>query len=67
MSIDRFGLTLFVEDEVLMEAYANFERNKRNKRRLDKFSLADFTLGPEQQSAHFDLYCERFSIGREAL
>ncbi len=61
---ERFGLTLAGEDEGRMAAFVTFERNKR---RQDRFSLADFTLGPEQQSAHFDLYCERFSIGREAL
>jgi hypothetical protein len=33
----------------------------------EKFSLADFTLGRERQSPHFDLYCERFHIGREEL
>ena len=59
---DRFGFTLSVEDRSRMEAFATFERNKR---RLDKFSLADFTLGREQQSPHFDLYCER--VGREEL
>lgn len=61
---DRFGLTLSGEDEVRMEAFVTFERNKR---RPDKFSLADFTLGLEQQSQHFDLYCERFGVEREAL
>lgn len=61
---DRFGLTLSAEDESRMEAFAAAERNKR---RSDTFSLADFNLGPEQESAHFDLYCERFKVGREAL
>jgi len=61
---DRFGFNLSVEDESRMKAFATFERNKR---RPDKFSLADFTLGREQQSPDFDLYCERFHVGREAL
>jgi len=61
---ERFDLTLFIEDESRMKAFAAAERNKT---RLDSFSLADFVLGPEQRSAHFDLYCERFHVGREAL
>jgi hypothetical protein len=60
----RFGLTYSVEDESRMAAFATSERNKR---RPDKFSLADFTLGPEQQSPYFDSYCERFRVGRENL
>ncbi len=61
---DRFGLTLSAENESRMQAFADAERNGM---RSDSFSLADFTLGPEQRSPHFELYCERFGIGREAL
>ncbi len=62
---ERFGLALSAEAEARMAAFADAERQKL---RGDSFSLADFTLGPEQQqSAHFDLYCERFDIEREAL
>ncbi len=61
---ERFDFNLFIEDESRMKAFAAAERNKT---RFDSFSLADFILGPEQRSAHFDLYCERFRVEREAL
>ena len=61
---DRFGLTLSVENEERMEAFAIAERNKL---RSDKFSLADFALDLEQEDPRFDLYCERFGVGREVL
>lgn len=61
---DRFGFTLLAEDEARMGAFADAERNKN---RSDKYSLADFSLDPEQEDPRFDLYCERFNIVREAL
>ena len=61
---DRFGLALSTEDEARMDAFATAERNKK---RLDKYSLADFRLDPEQEDPRFDLYCERFHVLREAL
>ncbi len=61
---DRFGLALLAEDEARMEAFATAERNKK---RSDRYSLADFSLDPEQEDPRFDLYCERFRVGREAL
>ena len=60
----RFGLTLSAEDEERMEAFAAAERNKK---RADTYSLADFSLDPEQEDPKFDLYCERFGVVREAL
>ena len=60
----RFGLTLSMENEARMEAFATAERNKR---RSDKFSLADFALDLEQEDPRFDLYCERFRVRREVL
>ncbi len=61
---ERFDFNLFIEDESRMKAFAAAERNKA---RFDSFSLADFILGPEQRSAHFDMYCDRFRVEREAL
>jgi hypothetical protein len=61
---DRFGLALSAEDEARMEAFAAAERNKQ---RPDTYSLADFSLDPEQEDPKFDLYCERFHVVREAL
>ncbi len=61
---DRFGLALLAEDEARMEAFADAERNKK---RSDTYSLAAFSLDPEQEDPHFDLYCERFGIVRESL
>ncbi len=61
---DRFGLYLSPENEARMRSFANA---KRKKPRPDTFSLADFSLGHEQESINFGLYCERFNVVREAL
>ena len=61
---DKFGLILKAEDEARMAAFADAEQNKQ---RPDRFSLADFKIDPEQEDPHFDLYCERFRVGREIL
>jgi LPS sulfotransferase NodH len=61
---DRFGLALSVEAAAHMEAFSTAERNKK---RLDRFSLADFSLDPEQEETSFDLYRERFSVRHEPL
>ena len=60
----RFGLTLSMENEARMEAFAATERNKR---RSDRFTLADFAFDLEREDPRFDLYCERFRVGREVL
>ena len=60
----RFGLALSAEAEARMDSFAASERNKN---RADRFSLADFSLDPEQEYPTFDLYCKRFQIEREAL
>jgi len=62
---DRFGITLSAENEARMRAFASSKQKKR--RRPDAFSLADFSLGHEQESINFSLYCKRFNIGREEL
>jgi len=61
---DRVGLYLSPENEARMRSFANA---KRKKQRPDTFSLADFSLGHEQESLTFGLYCERFNVVREAL
>ena len=61
---NRFGFPFSVAGEALIKAFAE---NERGKTRFDSYSLSDFTLGPEQQSTQFDLYCERFLVEREAL
>jgi hypothetical protein len=53
-----------MENEARMKAFATTERNKR---RSDRFTLADFTLDLEQEDPRFYLYCERFGVGREVL
>jgi LPS sulfotransferase NodH len=61
---DRFGLALSVEAEASMQAFAAAERDKR---RSDRFLLADFGLDPEQEYPPFDRYCARFHVAREVL
>lgn len=61
---DRFGLYLSAENEARMRAFATA---KRKGARPDTFSLVDFSLGHEQESINFGLYCERFNVVREAL
>ena len=61
---DRFGFHLSQNAEARMEVFIKAERNSR---RPDKYSLSDFNLNPHQVDSRFDLYCERFGIGREAL
>ena len=61
---DRFGLHLSQNAEARMEVFIKAERNSR---RPDRYSLSDFNLNPHQVDPRFDLYCERFGIGREAL
>lgn len=62
---DRFGLPLSAENEARMRAFATSKQ--KMWRRPDAFSLADFSLGHEQESINFSRYCERFNITREAL
>lgn len=58
----HFNLSLPVEDESRMEAFANEERSKK---RSDKYSLEDFAINPEQEPACFESYRERYRLRRE--
>lgn len=61
---DCFGFALSPEARSRMNAFAASERNKR---RWDKYSLSDFNLDPEEEDPRFDVYCDRFKVGREPL
>lgn len=61
---DRFGLEFSSESEARIDAFATAERNRRIP---DKYSLTDFSLDLQQEDPRFDLYCERFSVGREII
>jgi hypothetical protein len=60
----RFGFALSAESESRMKAFADAERNKR---RSDRFSLADFDLASPLPACPFDSYCQRFRVEREEL
>ena len=61
---DRFGFQLSPEAEDRMKLFIAAESKGR---RPDKYALADFSLDPEKIDPRFDLYCERFGVGREPL
>ncbi len=61
---DRFGLQLSPEAKERMEVFIEAERKGR---RPDKYSLADFSLYPQEEDPRFDIYCERFGVAREPL
>lgn len=61
---DRFGFELSPDAEERMKIFIEAERSGR---RPDEYSLADFSLFPQQEDPRFDLYCERFGVGRELL
>ncbi len=61
---DRFGFPLSPAAETRMQTFIEAESRSR---RPDKYTLADFSLDPQQEDPRFDLYCERFGVAREPL